>query len=194
MIAVIPFTSKVQYITQFCVVSYYHVCLQLLIELWRLFQILEPCQSSLAYRPPNPWTMGILALLAEIYAMPNLKMNLKFDIEVHDSYMFWSVSHTAIVLFNAIITNLFLVFLGCWSSFQVLFKNLGVQIKDVTPTSLLRDRMRVVEGNPDFSNKDFVAPQPPASSEDQVVVPDPIEPPKPQLPVPISPVCPRIFP
>ncbi|KHG27375.1 CCR4-NOT transcription complex subunit 1 [Gossypium arboreum] len=53
MIAVIPFTSK----------------------------ILEPCQSSLAYQPPNPWTMGILALLAEIYSMPNLKMNLKFDIE-----------------------------------------------------------------------------------------------------------------
>ncbi len=45
-------------------------------------QILEPCQSSLAYQPPNPWTMGILGLLAEIYALPNLKMNLKFDIEV----------------------------------------------------------------------------------------------------------------
>ncbi|KNA22767.1 hypothetical protein SOVF_031520 isoform A [Spinacia oleracea] len=122
MIAVIPFTSK----------------------------ILEPCQSSLAYQPPNPWTMGILALLAEIYAMPNLKMNLKFDIEV-------------------------------------LFKNLGVQIKEVTPTSLLRDRVRVVEGNPDFSNKEFVAPQPPISSEDQVAIPEPMEPPKPQLPVPISP-------
>ncbi|KAK4802906.1 hypothetical protein SAY86_001109 [Trapa natans] len=54
MIAVIPFTSK----------------------------ILEPCQNSLAYQPPNPWTMGILGLLAEIYLMPNLKMNLKFDIEM----------------------------------------------------------------------------------------------------------------
>lgn len=89
MIAVIPFTSKT----------------------------LEPCQSSLAYQPPNPWTMGILGLLAEIYAMPNLKMNLKFDIEV-------------------------------------LFKNLGVDLKEVGPTSLLKDRVREVEGNPDFSNKD----------------------------------------
>nr|CAB3500171.1 unnamed protein product [Digitaria exilis] len=53
MIAVIPFTSK----------------------------ILEPCHSSIAYRPPNPWTMGILSLLVEIYNLPNLKMNLKFDIE-----------------------------------------------------------------------------------------------------------------
>lgn len=54
MIAVVPFTSKV----------------------------LEPCQTSIAYQPPNPWTMGILSLLAEIYSLPDLKMNLKFDIEV----------------------------------------------------------------------------------------------------------------
>lgn len=53
-------------------------------------QILEPCHNSLAYQPPNPWTMGILALLTEIYAMPNLKMNLKFDIEVH-VYLFNSM-------------------------------------------------------------------------------------------------------
>ncbi|GAB2271046.1 hypothetical protein Dimus_005896 [Dionaea muscipula] len=102
MIAVIPFTSK----------------------------ILEPCQSSIAYRPPNPWTMAILSLLAEIYAMQNLKMNLKFDIEV-------------------------------------LFKNLGVNMKDVIPTALLKCRVRVAEGNPDFSNKDIGAPQPPMLAEDK---------------------------
>lgn len=49
---------------------------------FRLLQVLEPCQKSIAYQPPNPWTMAILGLLAEIYSMPNLKMNLKFDIEV----------------------------------------------------------------------------------------------------------------
>ncbi|GAB2232300.1 hypothetical protein Drorol1_Dr00011332, partial [Drosera rotundifolia] len=102
MIAVIPFTSK----------------------------ILEPCQSSLAYRPPNPWTMGILSLLAEIYVLPNLKMNLKFDIEV-------------------------------------LFKNLGVTMKDVIPSALLKDRVRVAEGNPDFSNKDSGTPQPLIVSDDK---------------------------
>ncbi|GFS30420.1 transcription regulator [Actinidia rufa] len=47
--------------------------------------------------------MGILGFLAEIYAMPNLKLNLKFDIEV-------------------------------------LFKNLGVDLKNVTPTSLLKNQ------------------------------------------------------
>jgi len=51
-----------------------------------MLQVLEPCQSSLAYQPPNPWTMGILGLLAEICSMPNLKMNLKFDIQVTISY------------------------------------------------------------------------------------------------------------
>ncbi|WVZ55056.1 hypothetical protein U9M48_005770 [Paspalum notatum var. saurae] len=100
MIAVIPFTSK----------------------------ILEPCQSSIAYRPPNPWTMGILSLLAEIYNLPNLKMNLKFDIEV-------------------------------------LFKNLTVDMKDAKPTSLLKDRLREVEGNPDFSNKDVTVSQTPVVAE-----------------------------
>ncbi|BBN05282.1 CCR4-NOT transcription complex subunit 1 [Marchantia polymorpha subsp. ruderalis] len=109
MIAVIPFTSK----------------------------ILEPCQSSLAYQPPNPWTMGILGLLAEIYALPNLKMNLKFDIEV-------------------------------------LYKNLGVDMKDVKPTQLLKGRPREIEGNPDFSNKDYATlhPQPPITiSEPQSSLP-----------------------
>ncbi|XP_078446307.1 transcription regulator isoform X2 [Wolffia australiana] len=94
MIAVIPFTSK----------------------------ILEPCQSSLAYKPPNPWTMGILSLLSEIYNLPNLKLNLRFDIEV-------------------------------------LFKNLGVDLKEVKPSILLKDRGREFEGSPDFSVKDVSASQ-----------------------------------
>ncbi|KAI3934505.1 hypothetical protein MKW92_028263 [Papaver armeniacum] len=39
-----------------------------------------PIQSCIS--TPNPWTLGILGLLDEIYALPNLKMNFKFDIEV----------------------------------------------------------------------------------------------------------------
>ncbi|KAL3616494.1 hypothetical protein CASFOL_039884 [Castilleja foliolosa] len=108
MIAIIPFTSK----------------------------ILESCSNSLAYQPPNPWTMGILGLLAEIYAMPNLKMNLKFDIEV-------------------------------------LFKNLVVDLKDVTPTSHLKDRVREVEGNPDFSNKDVSSQTPILNDMKSGVIPPP---------------------
>ncbi|KAL0397729.1 UNVERIFIED_CONTAM: CCR4-NOT transcription complex subunit [Sesamum calycinum] len=48
---------------------------------------------------------------------------------------------------------------------KVLFKNLGVDLKEVTPTSLLKDRVREVEGNPDFSNKDVGSSQPPIVNE-----------------------------
>ncbi|KAJ9563300.1 hypothetical protein OSB04_008460 [Centaurea solstitialis] len=82
-----------------------------------LLEILEQCRSSLAYQPPNPWTMAILGLLAEIHSMPNLKVNLKFEIEV-------------------------------------LNKNLDMDLKAVTPTSLLEGRVRKFEDNPDFSTKD----------------------------------------
>ncbi|KAJ0479666.1 putative MIF4G-like domain superfamily, CCR4-NOT transcription complex subunit 1 [Helianthus annuus] len=80
-------------------------------------EMLESCSNSLAYQPPNPWTMGVLALLAEIYAMPNLKMNLKFEIE------------------------------------------------EVTPSSHLIDKVREIEGNPDFSNKDVGTAQQPIVGE-----------------------------
>eukprot|EP00899_Mesostigma_viride_P024080 jgi/Mesvir1/4857/Mv11131-RA.2 len=54
MIAVIPFVSKV----------------------------LEPCMRSKVFRPPNPWVMAIMALLAEVYGQAELKLNLKFEVEV----------------------------------------------------------------------------------------------------------------
>lgn len=38
-------------------------------------------------------------------------------------------------------------------------------MKDITPTSLLKDRKREIEGNPDFSNKDVGASQPQMISE-----------------------------
>jgi CCR4-NOT transcription complex subunit 1 len=46
-----------------------------------------------------------------------------------------------------------------------LFKNLSVDMKDVNPSSLLKDRTRQVVGNPDFSNKDVGASQTPAAVE-----------------------------
>lgn len=49
-------------------------------------------------------------------------------------------------------------YIAFWS-FQVLFKNLSVDMKEVKPTCLLKDRVREVEGNPDFSNKDVGATQ-----------------------------------
>jgi len=54
LIAVIPFTAKV----------------------------LESCSESRVFKPPNPWLMAVVGLLREIFDLPGLKLNLKFEIEV----------------------------------------------------------------------------------------------------------------
>ena len=43
---------------------------------------LEPCAKSKVFKPPNPWLMAVVALLAELYHFADLKLNLKFEIEV----------------------------------------------------------------------------------------------------------------
>ena len=43
---------------------------------------LEPCAKSKVFRPPNPWLMAVIGLLAELYSFAELKLNLKFDIEI----------------------------------------------------------------------------------------------------------------
>lgn len=43
---------------------------------------LEPCARSKVFRPPNPWLMALISLLAELYHHAELKLNLKFEIEV----------------------------------------------------------------------------------------------------------------
>mmetsp|Transcript_518 Transcript_518/g.1826 ORF Transcript_518/g.1826 Transcript_518/m.1826 type:complete len:2264 (-) Transcript_518:4073-10864(-) len=54
MIAVVPFVSKV----------------------------LDGCRHSKVYKPPNPWLMALVRLLKEIYEKPDLKLNLKFEMEM----------------------------------------------------------------------------------------------------------------
>lgn len=45
-------------------------------------KVLESCAKSRVFKPPNPWTMGIMNVLAELHQEPDLKLNLKFEIEV----------------------------------------------------------------------------------------------------------------
>lgn len=45
-------------------------------------KILEGCKKSKIFRPPNPWIMGMIHAMREIYDVPDLKLNLKFEIEV----------------------------------------------------------------------------------------------------------------
>ncbi|KAJ3299964.1 hypothetical protein HK104_005661 [Borealophlyctis nickersoniae] len=66
-------------------------------------KVLEQAKGSKVFKPPNPWLMAIMKLLAELYHYADLKLNLKFEIEV-------------------------------------LCKNIRLDITDIQPTSLLRDR------------------------------------------------------
>ena len=45
-------------------------------------KVLESCAKSKVFRPPNPWTLGIMNVLAELHQEHDLKLNLKFEIEV----------------------------------------------------------------------------------------------------------------
>lgn len=45
-------------------------------------KVLEAVVESPVFHWPNPWTTGLVAALREIYTVPDLKLNLKFEVEV----------------------------------------------------------------------------------------------------------------
>ena len=45
-------------------------------------KILEGAKNSLVFRPPNPWVMGLLGVFRALYQVEDLKMNIKFEVEV----------------------------------------------------------------------------------------------------------------
>lgn len=45
-------------------------------------KVLEQCRESKVYGPDNPWIKGILTLLAEIYHLEGLRINISFEIEM----------------------------------------------------------------------------------------------------------------
>lgn len=45
-------------------------------------KVLEQAANSDVFQPPNPWLMAVLRLLVELYHYADLKLNLKFEIEV----------------------------------------------------------------------------------------------------------------
>ena len=47
-----------------------------------LAKTLEGAKSSIVFRPPNPWLMGILGVFRSVYNVEGLKMNIKFEVEV----------------------------------------------------------------------------------------------------------------
>lgn len=45
-------------------------------------KILENCKHSKIFKPPNPWIMSIMSIISDIYHMPGVKLNIKFEIEM----------------------------------------------------------------------------------------------------------------
>ena len=45
-------------------------------------KILEGAKNSTVFRPPNPWVMGLMGVFRALYNVDDLKMNIKFEVEV----------------------------------------------------------------------------------------------------------------
>ncbi|KAM9917066.1 hypothetical protein OXX59_009588, partial [Metschnikowia pulcherrima] len=45
-------------------------------------KVLEQASHSRVFRCPNPWVLGVMKVLVELYECADLKLNLKFEIEV----------------------------------------------------------------------------------------------------------------
>ena len=45
-------------------------------------KILEGAKNSSVFRPPNPWLMGLMSVFRALYNVDDLKMNIKFEVEV----------------------------------------------------------------------------------------------------------------
>jgi CCR4-NOT transcription complex subunit 1 len=71
-------------------------------------KVLLQASKSTIFKPPNPWLMDIVALLAELYHSAELKLNQKFEIEV-------------------------------------LVGDLKLDLKDIEPSTILRDRQQITE-------------------------------------------------
>ena len=59
-----------------------HDTKRLVVALPFVCKVLQSGYESAVFRPPNPWLMDIIHLLIELYHHAELKLNLKFEIEV----------------------------------------------------------------------------------------------------------------
>ncbi|KAI4825505.1 hypothetical protein KUCAC02_021185 [Chaenocephalus aceratus] len=87
-------------------------------------KVLESSLRSMVFRPQNPWTMAIMNVLAELHQEHDLKLNLKFEIEV-------------------------------------LCKNLSLDINDLKPGTLLKDKdkLKSLEEQLSAPKKEAKAPE-----------------------------------
>eukprot|EP00177_Eucheuma_denticulatum_P000998 GFKZ01001812.1.p1 GENE.GFKZ01001812.1~~GFKZ01001812.1.p1 ORF type:complete len:2430 (-),score=256.79 GFKZ01001812.1:1035-8324(-) len=100
-------------------------------------KVLEASQKSEVFKTTNPWIRGILSLMKEIYGVDDLKLNLKFEL-------------------------------------QLLCKGLKLDVNEVMPSDLLRDRPAPDKNNnPDFNTKKPASASPIRSSASPTSSPSP---------------------
>uniref|UniRef100_A0A3P9Q1C0 CCR4-NOT transcription complex subunit 1 n=1 Tax=Poecilia reticulata TaxID=8081 RepID=A0A3P9Q1C0_POERE len=92
-------------------------------------KVLESSLRSMVFRPQNPWTMAIMNVLAELHQEHDLKLNLKFEIEV-------------------------------------LCKNLSLDINELKPGNLLKDKEKLKNLEEQLS-----APKKEAKPPDEILPP-----------------------
>lgn len=100
-------------------------------------KVLEACSRSLVFKPTQPWIRSILGLMKEIYSVDDLKLNMKFEL-------------------------------------QLLCKTLKIDVNDITPSDLLKERPAPDKtNNPDFNTKNHAGSPPPQMSPSPTASPSP---------------------
>eukprot|EP00002_Diphylleia_rotans_P016402 TRINITY_DN318_c0_g1_i1.p1 TRINITY_DN318_c0_g1~~TRINITY_DN318_c0_g1_i1.p1 ORF type:complete len:1661 (+),score=335.47 TRINITY_DN318_c0_g1_i1:681-5663(+) len=80
-------------------------------------KVLEASSRSKVFKYQNPWIMGLLRLLVEIHAITDIKLHIKFEVEM-------------------------------------LFRSLAIEIRDIVPSELCKDRKLKIDGeNGDWSKQ-----------------------------------------
>ena len=77
-------------------------CNRLIVVLPFVCRVIEQTVQSRVFKPPNPWTMAVVSLLMELYEKAEMKLNLKFEVEVLCNRLNLEISE---VVPSSILTN-----------------------------------------------------------------------------------------
>ncbi|KPL94018.1 CCR4-NOT transcription complex subunit 1-like protein 1, partial [Sarcoptes scabiei] len=124
-------------------------------------RVLLGCGKSKVFRPPCPWTVKLLKILGELHAEPDLKLNLKFEVEVLcknidiDLHQYLGKSHELknkelfLKLEPQLTTNL---------PMSINSKSDSVTSMDATNLSVLKQQSRSQQ-SPSFKNNTIISTQ-----------------------------------
>jgi CCR4-NOT transcription complex subunit 1 len=150
-------------------------------------KIMEGAKDSRVFRPPNPWIMGLMGVLRELYDLEDLKMNIKFEVKIRSPkifvHKFLSTSLTPPLTPCFTISSLFPS-----SQIEVLSKHLGLKIDEVPAQRVLCHRLQPRKDKAaDFNVRPSAVVQ--AVEPTPEPEPAPTPPPQPSVVAPAEPVA-----